>query len=247
MAITPDPTAFQIRRSIEMRSAMLVSQPIVRMSDQSIYAREMLLRLKCADGQVVMPTTYLPLVEELGMEMDLDILTLEVMRLSVLPTLPKEPNQRFTLNVTPAALLQRDYLRHFSTQPWRTWLPWVTFELHDHDLLSSPEGQKLVAELAARGVSFAIAAYDGDVFKLARSLGIQFAKMGFGFFSSDKKKLLQMARLVEKSGLQLILTAIETQEQHDWARMAGAPFVQGYFYAKPTASFTTALALRGKF
>lgn len=48
-----------------------------------------------------------------------------------------------------------------------------------------------------------------------------------------KRLLCATVRLIHEMGMKCVIEGVETQEQFDFARIAGADFMQGYFLSKP--------------
>lgn len=156
-------------------------QPIFSVKNDAPAAHELFLRLQQADGRIIPPAAFLPTAEENGLLHEVDLMTLDLVRSTILPKVTPQTG-RLALNVAMKSLMQREYLHKLASPTWQGQLKLLMFEMHDHELLAHPEGEKIINYLTGKSISLTVTSADPGVLALAKKLGIKGLKLDMRLF-----------------------------------------------------------------
>ncbi len=91
----------RVKQVLKDRALMLYAQPIQNPEGRGYH--EILTRMRCGDS-VIMPDRFIPLIVQFNLSQRFDMLVLE----TLFSMLHKHPGQRFSVNLLPATLMQKN-------------------------------------------------------------------------------------------------------------------------------------------
>jgi diguanylate cyclase (GGDEF)-like protein/PAS domain S-box-containing protein len=217
-------------------------QPIVRLSDGVTVAREALLRWQHPRRGLLTPAEFLDVVVD--SEYETAVTEWAVRRACLDAAARPSGPRRVHVNISSVQIGRADLIEHVLACLSESGLEPndLVLELTEDRLLSRPDAHELVERLRSLGVSLAIddfgTGYAGlqylrrfatlDIVKLDRSF---VADIGQGGISEHIiRAMIDVAR---SSGLTLVTEGVETQQQADFLRAAGAEYAQGYHFGGP--------------
>lgn len=217
-------------------------QPIVRMTDGTVYGYEALLRSQL-DDRLVMPAEIWQLAEDAGVLDRLECLA----RLAAIRAKARfvPAGCKLFVNVLPSALVEDDGCLAYAltvAQAWGVPLTDLVFELVETERLQQPALLSArLAALRARGIGVALddfgaawaslqalATLPVDYLKLDRSL-----VNGVGHDPVKARIMGKVAELGRDLGLTLVAEGVETAEDLEVVRAAGFDLAQGYYLGSP--------------
>jgi len=215
----------------------LVYQPIVSLSNQSVYGYEVLVRSH--DPAMPHPGALFGTAEELGR---IKYLSRAIRAMAPAPLCDGE--QRLLVNIHPADLL--DEQLYDPDSPLAAISDRVTFEIVERATLAEvPDLRQRIADLRSIGYAIAVddlgAGYAG-LTSLAQ-LEPDVAKLDMGLVrdidqSPTKQRLVRsFTELCAELNIALITEGVETPAERDALRDVGVDLMQGYLFAKPGLPF----------
>ncbi len=91
----------RVKQVLKERALVLYAQPIQNAEGEGYH--EILTRMRCGDG-VIMPDQFIPLIVQFNLSQRFDMLVLE----TLFSSLHQHPGQRFSVNLLPSTLMQKD-------------------------------------------------------------------------------------------------------------------------------------------
>ncbi len=225
-------------------------QPIVEIESQNCYY-EALLRIQGEEG-LIYPNEIFNLVERRRLEIETDHqviqATYEALQNGTLPE-----HSGVSINISGKTLLGPDLITLFT--PFEDLLHRykVVIEVTENTLIDHMEyAQAVLNKLRRKG--FVIALDDfGSGYSSIRYLAhmpvdiIKFDMTMTHALNSDSKTkqiILSTAEMVRRSGFDLVMEGIETEEMYQQAVTAGATHLQGYLLGKPSPTAQPAHTLK---
>jgi len=233
-----------IRRALAEEGIVTYYQPIVRLDDGSARGAEALVRLRTQEGELLPPSEFVPLAEEIGLVADIGSV---VLRTACHDTAraSRELGRALSVSVNlaadqlvPALVGEvRTVLDESGLSPRQLSLEITETTLADQ----SPTTQKVLRDLRSIGVTIALDDFGTGYSSLSylATLPVDTLKIDRSFVSvlGSSPSGLTLARLVvqlaEPLGLVTVAEGVETIEQADLLRGMGCTFAQGYLYSRP--------------
>lgn len=244
-ADTYDPKLLEkVRKSIEASRVDLYLQPMVTLPQRKTRYYEALTRLRVDDGEVMLPTDYLPLAEKAGVMPVLDNLLLlrSVQIVRRLTTRNKEAG--IFCNISPTSLADADFFKEFiefmeANQELSSHL---VFEFAQKTVRSmGPVEFESLQALVDLGYRLSI----DQITDLRMDLG-NLASRGFKFAKISGDKLISksmdlgseihvedLASLMLRNGIELIVDHIETEAQVLDLLDFNVAYAQGFLFSPP--------------
>jgi diguanylate cyclase (GGDEF)-like protein/PAS domain S-box-containing protein len=231
----------QLRGAVRRGEMLLHYQPIVDLATTAPVGVEALVRWRRTDGGLVMPDTFIPIAEELGLIRELGEWVVQT-ACGAIDQLGQD--LRVAVNVSPRQLREtgfgtavRRLLAETGLNPRRLELE-ITERVLMDDTPETAENLKMLCDLGVRlsiddfGTGYSSLGYlqkfPFDTLKIDRS------------FVADALGNPGVARLVETIiamahglDLQVIAEGVETAAQRDFLRARGCDQAQGYLFARP--------------
>ncbi len=231
----------QLRGAVRRDEMLLHYQPIVDLATTRPVAVEALLRWRRTDGGVVMPDTFIPIAEELGLIRELGEWVVAT-ACGAIDGFGRD--LRIAVNVSPRQLREAGFsaavqrlLAETGLNPDRLELE-ITERVLMDDTPETADNLRMLCDLGVRlsiddfGTGYSslgyLQKYPFDTLKIDRS------------FVSQALDNPGAARLVETIiamahglDLQVIAEGVETEAQRDFLRARGCDQAQGYLFARP--------------
>ncbi len=237
----------QLVQALKSNALSVHYQPIHSLRENRIVGCEALVRWQLPDGSYVPPDDFIPLAEESGLVLSIDLLVLRTAH-EFLSALNEEFKQNLGLSVNVSTRLL--YMRDDSAQEWfrliRTQdnVP-LTVEITERVLVEdAARALKLLDELSSAGVHISIddfgTGYSGLSYlsrfpvhglKIDRSF---VAKIGVA--KTEEALIETMLLMASRLQLRVVAEGIETPQQLDFLKAANCDLVQGYLLGRPMAA-----------
>lgn len=237
----------EIRQALEKRELSLHYQPILELETGRIDAVEALLRWEREDGELTLPSTFIPVAEETGLIVPLGWWTLETACRQAREwrdAFPGDPPLRVSVNVSSRQFAQPDMQEIVARTLERTGLPGdaLHLELTETAVMKEPDtAVETLAKLRELGVHLHVDDFGTGYSSLAYlcRLPIDSLKVDRAFIDAmtETRENLEVVRtivhLARNLGLTVIGEGVETEEQEALLREMQCDFVQGYRYHRP--------------
>ncbi len=218
-----------------------VYQPIVKTSDGSLFAYEVLMRLK-RDGSLVKASQFIHLAEKMGIVHKLDLKLIEK---ALQEAVSKGFKGKLFFNLSPKVLVLEDFLEDvrklvdsIGVDPDS-----IVFELTERDTVRNVDTLKSFVEaLKKEGFHFAVDDFGSGFssFLYLKHLPVDFVKIEGEFVRSilqskmDRAFVISMIALAETLGIQTIAEFVESKEVFEVVKTLGVNYAQGYYIGKPS-------------
>ncbi len=219
-------------------------QPIINLSDNSIYGYEALSRVSIKTDFNI--EQLFCLAEELGMVWELE----ELCRKRALKNAISKPeNTKLFLNINPNVLLDKKFESGITAkfiEKYKLHPEDIVFEITERTPIQSKSlFRKVLRHYTDQGYTVAIDDFGSAYAGLDRLCNIKpsFLKLDTSLIrnieTDNVKKLLvkHMIQFCKEASIKVIAEGIETVTEAYIIKELGADFVQGYFFAKPAEVF----------
>ncbi len=219
-------------------------QPIINLMTGEIAGFEMLARWIKPDGQMVMPSKFIPFAEETGRIDAITNLLLQTSGEEIGSLLRDAPDLKLTFNITPEQYLADDFAVHLVEILSASRIPLTSavVEVTERQSISDNEKSVLVsAQLKSAGIRIAIddAGTGHNGLSSIHSLDAQYLKIDKYFvdalFLDNKSRtIVEMLTSVAKEfGMSVVAEGVETLEQAKDLASIGIQEGQGYYFSRP--------------
>lgn len=234
----------KVRKSIEASKVDLYLQPIVTLPQRKTRFYEALTRLRIDDGEVMLPTDYLPLAEKAGVMPLLDNLLLlrSVQIVRRLTTRNKDAG--IFCNISPTSLADTDFFNEFIEfmEANRSLSSHLVFEFSQRTVRAMGpvefESLQALVDLGYRLSIDQIRDLRMDLGNLS-SRGFRFAKISADRLLSGSMDLggdihvEDLSSLMSRNGIELIVDQIETESQVVELLDYNVLQAQGFLFSPP--------------
>ena len=234
-----------LRKAIDASGLVVHYQPIVRLSDESVVGAEALVRMRSADGGLLLPAAFVPQAEATGLVVPMGAWVLR----RALADLRKWRERGFeyvvAVNVSQWQHREEGFASFVLDQAEVADVnpTWLVVEVTETALIHDPvrSGREL-AVLSQAGVGVALDDFGTGYSSLSwlTQLPVTTVKIDASFTAElgvDERKGAIVRALVEVShdlGLNVIAEGVETREQYDRLLELGCDQGQGYLFGVPT-------------
>ena len=233
----------QLRYALERQQFQLVYQPKVSLGSQKVVGFEALIRWQNAMGQDVSPAEFVPILESLGMIVDVGAWVVDAAcaQLAVWRT-QGHADVRMAVNLSPIQLEDEGVLTTITRCLERHDIPAAALDVEITEttlLRSTARSQRVLAALRELGVRVALddfgtghsslahlATFDVDALKIDRSFVI----------AEDTRSRAIVASIVElahRLQIEVVAEGVETEAQRVALEAAGCDVVQGFLLGRP--------------
>jgi PAS domain S-box-containing protein len=236
--------AADIARGLERGEFFPVFQPLVELRTGRLAGYEVLARWRHPIHGILMPDSFIPVLEENG---QMDELTSAMLTATF--TTPLLVRGEFTLsvNISPLQLLGQNAARRIAAVAERTSFPLkrLVLEITESALLDDlTRAKAAAAEFKALECKLALDDFGTGYSSLRHLQALPFdeLKVDRSFVSSmtrereSRKIVAAMVGLGNSLGLTTVAEGIETREQTDMLFWLGCDLGQGWLYGKPVAA-----------
>ena len=249
-------TALNRRREIEatMQTALenerfeTVFQPIVNAKDGSIVGFEALLRLTSENGDLISPTEFIPIAEEIGMIHEIGLQTLR----NSINTALNWPSQIFlSVNLSSRQFDSDDLVEQISKILVELDFPAQRLELEVTESILIEDEFRIsgqLADLRRLGVSIAMDDFGTGYSSLGYLWKYNFDKLkidrvfleGYDFDNERYREIIEtIVALGHKMGMNVTVEGVENERHAEMLQTVGCDQYQGYFYGRPMAAQET--------
>jgi diguanylate cyclase (GGDEF)-like protein len=222
-------------------------QPVVNLSSGRIVGFEMLARWKRADGTVVGPSRFIPIIEECGL---IDELMLQLLEQVCRDAKRWPPELTVAINLSPIQFrdpwLSEKILAVLTRQgfPARR----ICLEITENALISDPAAaQRITESLKNQGVSLALDDFGTGFSSIQHLRMLPFDKLKIDrsfVFNVDTdgsacRMVSAIVRLAESLQLSVVAEGVETCSVRDTLRELGCQEAQGYMLGAPASADET--------
>jgi sensor c-di-GMP phosphodiesterase-like protein len=244
-----DPVA-EIERALEAGELVPYFQPVVDITTGRLRGAEVLIRWRKADGSLVLPAAFIPLLESSGLIIEVTRSLMRRTRDEVGAAYGSRPHLKIGFNLAAAHFadetIVRDVRDIFENSPIR--LNQVVLEVTERQPLENlTEARRIIVALQELGVSFAIddvgAGHSGLSYMLKLGVDIiKIDKMFIDAIGTDRNSATIIETLIELARnlrMDIIAEGVESFEQVVFLRDLGIRAAQGYVFAPalPASSF----------
>ncbi len=238
-------TEGNLRRGIQRQEFLMYFQPKIIVGTEAVAGAEALMRWKTADGNIVSPTHFIPLAEEIG----------EINRLgefALLDSCRKTAGFRdmgheitVSVNVSSHQFANPDFHYTVMNATESTGLDPHSLELEitESVIMNNLSGTVHTMELLRReGIRFSLDDFGTGYSSLSyiRNLPLSGIKIDKSFISDitdnhETQAIFRMlVALTNELRLEITAEGVETQEQRDFIASLGKDIrIQGYYYSRP--------------
>ncbi len=236
--------AARVREMLELDRFQLVYQPILSLQDDSVTHYEVLVRMVCDDGEIILPGGFMPAAERFGLIHSVDrwIVRRALTRLKSL----HQSGERisFSINLSGKAFedvellpLIRGLLDNNGIDPQQ-----VCFEITETAAIANlAAAERFIAELKVIGCQFALDDFGSGFssFAYLKHLPVDKLKIdgafvqGLAHSSVDQAMVRSMNQVAHALGKQTIAEYVEDATTLRILRSLGLDYAQGNFIGKP--------------
>jgi len=236
--------AAQVREMLEHDRFQLVYQPIVSTADGSVRDYEVLVRMVCDDGKIILPGGFMPAAERFGLIHSVDrwIVKRAIMQLGRL----RQAGSRvsFSINLSGHAFedesllpLIRQWLSETGLDP-----AWVTFEITETAAIENlAAAEAFIIDLKDIGCQFALDDFGSGFssFAYLKHLPVDKLKIdgafvkGMAHSSVDQAMVESMNQVAHALGKVTVAECVENEETLQLLTEMGIDLVQGNYLGHP--------------
>lgn len=231
----------RLKEAIRKDQFELWFQPIAALPERTIAYYEVLMRLRDAEGELILPGNFLPVAERLQIAQQIDRLMIK----NALPYLAADPDLKLSINLSGQSFDDPDDLARFivssfkdaGVSPSR-----VVFEITETTALSNLKLTCTVLKrLKAAGFRFALDDFGCGFSSMTylRELPVDLVKIDGSFIQNLKREpineilvrsMKETARLL---GLKTVAEFVEDEETLELLKYIGVDYAQGNLLGKP--------------
>jgi diguanylate cyclase (GGDEF)-like protein len=202
---------------------------------------EALIRMFSDDGQMVPAYKFVPVIEQLGLALDLDRMVLDL----AVRELEAAPNLCLAINISGLTASQADWPQHvhkvLSSRPHvaRRLIVEITETAAIVDVNETRRFVDSLRELGGRVALDDFGAGSTSIRHL-RSLALSIMKIDKDLLydilkNNEQQHIVRMLiEIAHGLGLQTVAEGVETAEVAEWLKREKVDMMQGYYFAKPT-------------
>ncbi|UCC55843.1 MAG: EAL domain-containing protein [Gammaproteobacteria bacterium] len=236
--------AARVREMLEHDRFQLVYQPIVSTSSGHVHDYEVLVRMICDDGQLILPGGFMPAAERFGLIHSVDrwIVKRAIRQLSSLHAQGQQNS--FSINLSGKAFeditllpLIQEMLADTGLEP-----SWVTFEITETAAIANlAAAEKFIGALKDIGCQFALDDFGSGFssFAYLKHLPVDKLKIDGGFVKGmahsmvDQAMVESMNQIAHALGKQTIAECVENEETLQLLKEMGIDRAQGNYIGRP--------------
>jgi EAL domain-containing protein (putative c-di-GMP-specific phosphodiesterase class I) len=228
----------RVKDALTQERLLLYAQPIVDLNTLEIAQRELLLRVREPDGNVVGPGSYLPIAEQCGLIGDIDRWVIQRGAELAAGGTPVQ------VNVSARSISDRTILNHIESRIEQTGADpkLLVFEITETALVRDEAAARAFAErLHSLGCKLALDDFGTGygAFTFLKQLPIDYLKIDVEFVSdlasntASGHVVQAVVALARAFSLQTVGEGVEDAETLTLLRELGVDYAQGYHIARP--------------
>jgi sensor c-di-GMP phosphodiesterase-like protein len=234
----------EIKKALEAGEFIPYYQPIVDISTGKLRGAEVLVRWRKADGTMVLPGAFIPLMESSDLIHDLTRNLMRKVCVEAGPTIGRRPDLKISFNFAGKLFGQptivKDVRNIFANSPIK--FAQVVLEVTERDPIENfTETRQIIAALQGLGVRIAIddvgTGHSGLSYMLKLGVDIiKIDKMFVDAIGTDRNSTTIVETLVDLARnmrMDVVAEGVENFEQVMHLRALGVRSAQGYVFAPP--------------
>ena len=219
-------------------------QPIITRGGKDLYAAESLLRFWTSEKETVLPTEFIPILEESGLIIPVGKWVLHRALEMCVKCREKRPDFKVSVNLSYIQILKSNFFKDVTEalEQYKLRPDSLIIELTESGYVeNSPAVRKLWEQLKDRGVLIAIDDF-GTGYSNLQSIGNMMPdiiKLDRGFTvkalnnNYEHQLMDQIIQLIHSVDLKVCVEGVETMEELTEIERLSADCIQGYYYGKP--------------
>ena len=234
-----------IQETIRSDGFVLVYQPIIDNVDNGRECYEVLLRMPGPNGELVLPSTFLPMAQRFGLMPDIDRWVVVHAMKKLADVLASGRDITFSINLSGQALEDVSFPALVKDQMTLNHLPpgCVILEITEQSALRHLENLKrLIQVLQDKGCRFALDDFGTGFssFVYLKNLPVDFIKIDGSFVNSmaqnaiDETMVLSIIHIARSLGMKTIAEFVPDDKTMTILRDAGVDYMQGFYLGMPS-------------
>lgn len=228
----------QLDEAIKNKEFQVYYQPIYDAQTEKIVSAEALVRWHSPTNGVILPSKFIPALEESGYITILDTYVYQ----SVQEFMEKECQDipiKISINLSRMDLMNQNIMnlilenernQHINYEVTES--VYSSLSVNANDFLSKlrQRGNMILVDDFGSGVSSlsAIRDFEFDIIKI----DIGFVR-NIGHSQSNDSILASLIEMIHRLGMKVVAEGVETKEQLDFLKGHGCDFIQGFYFSKP--------------
>ena len=234
-----------IQETIREDRFVLVYQPIIDSTDSGKECYEVLLRMPGPNGELVLPSTFLPMAQRFGLMPDIDRWVVVHAMRTLADLLASGREIVFSINLSGHALEDASFLALVKEQMTLNHLPpgCVIYEINEQSALRHLENLKhLIQGLKGTGCRFALDNFGTGFssFVYLKNLPVDFIKIDGSFVNSmaqnaiDETMVLSIIHIARSLGMKTVAEFVPDEKTMAMLKQAGVDYMQGFYLGVPS-------------
>ncbi len=235
---------FRMKEAMKNREFSVVYQPKIDFDTLEVGGAEALVRWFPKEGRTIFPDEFIPVFEQNGFILSLDLYVLEEVCRFIVENEKKMDIPRISVNLSAYSIVAEDLIPHiaelidvYAINPKQ-----IEFELTESAVERDPKlFLCVVQELKECGFCVSIDDFGAGVSSLNRISTIEadVLKLDKAFFDLEGKEEKNKAvvnnviRMAKDLNMRVVAEGVETKEQALWLREIQSDYAQGYYFARP--------------
>jgi diguanylate cyclase (GGDEF)-like protein len=240
----------ELRKAIENEDLTTVYQPIIDANTQQIIGFEALVRWQNSTGKIVSPTQFIPVAEETGLIMRLDLLVLRMacLQLKIWQRQFQQQQPFFiSVNLSGKQFLQSDLLVQIEKTIDEIGInrSCLKLEITESILINYQEITKAkIRQIVASGIHLTIDDFGTGYSSLSYLHQFPFSMLkidrsfihNLGENDENLEIVKAITGLAHNLGMDVVAEGVETKKQLEQLLRIGCKKIQGYFFSPPLSS-----------
>lgn len=234
-----------IQETIRKDQFVLVYQPIIDNVDSDKECYEVLLRMPGPNGELVLPSTFLPMAQRFGLMQDIDRWVVVHAMKTLADFLASGREVIFSINLSGQSLADMSFLALIKDQMTLNHLPagCLIFEITEQSALRHLDNMKrLIQGLRDKGCRFALDDFGTGFssFVYLKNLPVDFIKIDGSFVNSmakntiDETMVLSIIHIARSLGMKTIAEFVPDEKTMVMLKDAGVDYAQGFYLGVPS-------------
>ena len=244
-----------LRGALALNEFELHFQPIMDIGTRRLHTMEVLLRWRRADGELVMPDSFIPIIEENGMIVPIGEWVIRAACMQSMTWLEQGMTPvPLAVNLSPRQFMHRGLIESIRRILDETGIDpsLIEFEITETALMQHGEQTlDILGQINAMGIRLSIDDFGTGYSSLAylKRFPVKKIKIDRAFIkdleSSAEDQAIVAAIIALSDSLQLSVVAegVETEGQYALLQRHGCQYAQGYLFSQPVPHMTAQLLL----
>jgi EAL domain-containing protein (putative c-di-GMP-specific phosphodiesterase class I) len=222
----------------------LARQPIVRTGTREVGAYETLIRLRDENGEIVMPSGFLPAAERFGLATDIDMWVISRSIDALAQLRESQPRACYSINLSALTLTRSGLVDFIESRLLQRRLDpaALIFEVTETAAITDMNAAgALLSALRHLGCRTALDDFGSGMssFAYLRELPVDFVKIDGRFVKNmaaspvDQAMVKAMNEIAHALGKQTIAEFVENEESFRLLTLFGVDYAQGYHLGRP--------------